>query len=186
MLINLSCPDVRISYVLSLLFLSSDKLVSFGTRIEEDDYEATKTDCLYYGGKLTDVKRRQRRLAGEAEALCSEVASFSTFACPEVDESGQITVSVEDETNFDMDRFKRESSTAPLTLLPTPLLLRTPCSTRPRMEARRCRPKTKHPSQQKTIVSEEGWKKFQLPDLFRPVLDRFFQRPVSIRFFLAE
>merc|ERR1712029_569737 len=35
-------------------------------------------------------------------------------------EGGQITVSVEDETNFDMDRFKRESSTAPLTLLPTP------------------------------------------------------------------
>ena len=78
------------------------------------------SECKRYGGKLTDVKRRQRRLAGEAEALCSEVASFSTFACPEVDESGQITVSVEDESNFDMDRFKRESSTAPLTLLPTP------------------------------------------------------------------
>merc|ERR1712029_807384 len=58
--------------------------------------------------------------AGEAEALCSEVASFSTYACPEINEGGQITVSVEDETNFDMDRFKRESSTAPLTLLPTP------------------------------------------------------------------
>ena len=112
---------INICFLLTRYFsLPADKLVSFGTRIEEDDYEATKTDCLYYGGKLTDVKRRQRRLAGEAEALCSEVASFSTFACPEVDESGQITVSVEDETNFDMDRFKRESSTAPLTLLPTP------------------------------------------------------------------
>ena len=50
----------------------------------------------------------------------AQVVSFSTFACPEVDESGQIVVSTEDETNFDMDRFKRESSTAPLTLVPTP------------------------------------------------------------------
>ena len=63
------------------------------------------------------------------DPLCDDdmkVASFSSFACPEVDEAGQITVSVEDETNFDMDRFKRESSTAPLTLLPTPAVTTYP------------------------------------------------------------
>ena len=96
-----------------------DELANFDA-IEEEAYEATKSECLVYGGKLTDIKRRQKRLAGEAEGLCSEVASFSTFACPEINEGGQLIVSPEDENNFDMDRFKRESSTAPLTLLPTP------------------------------------------------------------------
>ena len=53
-----------------------DKLVSQIGTIEEEAYEATKAECLVYGGKLTDIKRRQRRLAGEAEALCTEVKEY--------------------------------------------------------------------------------------------------------------
>merc|ERR1712088_890940 len=75
-----------------------DRLSNVRGDIDEDSYQDTKAECLVYGGKLTDIKRRQRRLAGEAEALCTEVVSVSTFACPEVDESGQIVVSTEDET----------------------------------------------------------------------------------------
>ena len=41
------------------LTFSADKLAKFGSKIDEDDYEATMNECKHYGGKLTDVKRRQ-------------------------------------------------------------------------------------------------------------------------------
>ena len=67
-----------------------------------------------YGGKLTDIKRRQRRLAGHAEVMREELASVMA---PE-----DITSAGEDEESFDVDRFRRESSQQPMfSFSPTPL-----------------------------------------------------------------
>ena len=94
--------------------LIKEKLSNIRGDIDEDGYEDTKAECLVYGGKLTDIKRRQRRLAGHAEVMREELASVMA---PE-----DITSAGEDEESFDVERFKRESSQQPLlSLSPTPL-----------------------------------------------------------------
>ena len=41
--------------------------------IDEDEYKRTKVECLVLGGKLTDIRRRQRRLSGQVEELESTI-----------------------------------------------------------------------------------------------------------------
>ena len=91
-----------------------DRLSSIRGDIDEDSYQDTKAECLFHGGKLTDIKRRQRRLAGHAEVMREELVSVMA---PE-----DITSAGEDEEKFDVDRFKRESSQQPMfCLTATPL-----------------------------------------------------------------
>jgi len=91
-----------------------DQLSGIRGDIDEDTYQDTKTECLFHGGKLTDIKRKQRRLAGHAEVMREELLSVMA---PE-----DITSAGEDEEKFDVGRFKRESSQQPmLSLTATPL-----------------------------------------------------------------
>ena len=91
-----------------------DRLTNIRGDIDEDSYQDTKSECLFHGGRLTDVKRRQRRLAGHAEVMREELSSVMA---PE-----DITSAGEDEEKFDVDRFKRESSQQPMfSLTATPL-----------------------------------------------------------------
>merc|ERR1712223_1773823 len=52
-----------------------DRLANIRGYIDEDSYQDTKAECLVYGGKLTDIKRRQRRLAGHAEVMREELVA---------------------------------------------------------------------------------------------------------------
>merc|ERR1712223_1292919 len=93
-----------------------DQLLNIRGDIDEDTYQDTKADCLFHGGKLTDIKRKQRRLAGHAEVMREELLSVMA---PE-----DITSAGEEEEKFDVDRFRRESSQQPmlsLGLTATPL-----------------------------------------------------------------
>merc|ERR1712223_1613894 len=91
-----------------------DRLTNIRGDIDEDSYQDTKSECLFHGGKLTDIKRRQRRLAGHAEVMREELSSV--MAPEDISSAG------EDEEKFDVDRFKRESSQQPMfSLTATPL-----------------------------------------------------------------
>ena len=91
-----------------------DRLAGIRGDIDEDSYQDTKAECLVYGGKLTDIRRRQRRLAGHAEVMREELVAVMD---PE-----DITSAGEDEEKFDVDRFRRESSQQPMfSLNVTPL-----------------------------------------------------------------
>merc|ERR1712051_317530 len=71
--------------------------------IDDDDYSSTKNKLLKLGGKLTDIKRKQQRLAGQVEELqiaMTELVDMSQVAEIEGYE-------------FNMESFKRESSALP-------------------------------------------------------------------------
>ena len=70
---------------------------------DDDDYCSTKNKLLKLGGKLTDTRRRQQRLAGQVEELqiaMRELVDVSQLAEIEGYE-------------FNMESFKRESSAIP-------------------------------------------------------------------------
>jgi len=91
-----------------------DRLANVRGDIDEDSYQDTKAECLVYGGKLTDIRRKQRRLAGHAEVMREELVA--------VMDPDDITSAGEDEEKFDVDRFRRESSQQPMfSLNVTPL-----------------------------------------------------------------
>ena len=72
-------------------------------QIDEDDYMSTKSRLLTLGGKLTDNRRKQQRLASQVEELQG--------ATKELVDSNQLTEL--DGYEFDMESFKRESSALP-------------------------------------------------------------------------
>ena len=72
-------------------------------QIDEDDFMSTKSRLLTLGGKLTDNRRKQQRLASQVEELQG--------ATKELVDTDQLT-----ELNgyeFNMESFKRESSALP-------------------------------------------------------------------------
>lgn len=82
-----------------------------GASISEDGFELTKAQCLKHGGTLTDIRRRQRRLAGDTEFLLGQVYTEGAAA---------LAAASYEEESFDMDRFRRESSQQPCgIMLPT-------------------------------------------------------------------
>merc|ERR1712223_1883532 len=72
-------------------------------QIDEDDFMSTKSRLLTLGGKLTDNRRKQQRLASQVEELQG--------ATKELVDSNQLTEL--DGYEFDMESFKRESSALP-------------------------------------------------------------------------
>ena len=72
-------------------------------QIDEDDYCSTKTKLLQLGGKLTDIRRKQQRLAGQVEEL--------QMAMRELVDMSQVAEI--DGYEFNMESFKRESSAMP-------------------------------------------------------------------------
>ena len=76
--------------------------------LDEDDYQRTKIDCLVLGGKLTDIRRRQRRLSGQVEELESTVREL-------MDQ----TPMDDDDEEFDLELFKRKGLEDEPRLAPT-------------------------------------------------------------------
>merc|ERR1712048_547358 len=72
-------------------------------QIDEDDYCSTKTKLLQLGGKLTDIRRKQQRLAGQVEEL--------QMAMKELVDPSQLA-DIEG-YEFNMESFKKESSAMP-------------------------------------------------------------------------
>merc|ERR1711976_161269 len=73
------------------------------TGIDEDDFSATRAKLITLGGKLTDIKRRQQRLAGQVEELQG--------AMKELVNMGQLKEM--EGYEFNMESFKKESSALP-------------------------------------------------------------------------
>jgi len=71
--------------------------------IDDDDYSSTKNKLLKLGGKLTDIRRKQQRLAGQVEEL--QVAMTELVDMSQVAEI--------EGYEFNMESFKRESSALP-------------------------------------------------------------------------
>ena len=71
--------------------------------IDEDDYCSTKTKCLQLGGKLTDIRRKQQRLAGQVEELQAATKELVDMSQLEEIEGYE----------FNMESFKKESSALP-------------------------------------------------------------------------
>ena len=71
--------------------------------IDEDDYCSTKHKLLNLGGKLTDIRRKQQRLAGQVEELQGAMGEL-------VDMSKLEEI---DDYEFNMESFKKESSVLP-------------------------------------------------------------------------
>ncbi len=65
--------------------------------IDEDEYKRTKVECLVLGGKLTDIRRRQRRLSGQVEELESTIKEL-------IDQTQNEGM---DDEEFDLEMFKR-------------------------------------------------------------------------------
>ena len=73
------------------------------TGIDEDDFSATRAKLITLGGKLTDIRRKQQRLAGQVEELqgaMKELVDMEQLNEPEGYE-------------FNMESFKKESSALP-------------------------------------------------------------------------
>merc|ERR1712088_550932 len=72
-------------------------------QIDEDDFMSTKSRLLTLGGKLTDNRRKQQRLAGQVEEL--QAATNALVDAAEMPELNGY--------EFNMESFKRESSALP-------------------------------------------------------------------------
>jgi hypothetical protein len=72
-------------------------------QIDEDDYMATKDKLLVLGGRLTDIRRKQQKLASQVEDLQGAVREL-------VDPSRLDDL---DGYEFNMESFKKESSALP-------------------------------------------------------------------------
>merc|ERR1711953_1040249 len=73
------------------------------TGIDEDDFSATRAKLITLGGKLTDIRRRQQRLAGQVEELQGAMKELVNM-----DQLKEM-----DGYEFNMESFKRESSALP-------------------------------------------------------------------------
>merc|ERR1712004_93946 len=73
------------------------------TGIDEDDFSATRAKLITLGGKLTDIRRRQQRLAGQVEELQGVMKELVNM-----DQLKEM-----DGYEFNMESFKRESSALP-------------------------------------------------------------------------
>merc|ERR1711953_1071678 len=73
------------------------------TGIDEDDFSATRAKLITLGGKLTDIRRRQQRLAGQVEELQGAMKELVNM-----DQLKDM-----DGYEFNMESFKRESSALP-------------------------------------------------------------------------
>ena len=73
------------------------------TGIDDDDFSATRAKLITLGGKLTDIRRRQQRLAGQVEELQGAMKELVNM-----DQLKDM-----DGYEFNMESFKRESSALP-------------------------------------------------------------------------
>ena len=73
------------------------------TGIDEDDFSATRAKLITLGGKLTDIKRRQQRLAGQVEELQGAMKELVNM-----DQLKEM-----EGYEFNMESFKKESSALP-------------------------------------------------------------------------
>merc|ERR1711997_802074 len=71
--------------------------------IDDDDYMVTKSKLLVLGGKLTDIRRKQQKLAGQVEELQGAMNELVDMSQIEHIEGYE----------FNMESFKRESSALP-------------------------------------------------------------------------
>ena len=66
-------------------------------KLDDDDWERAKGDCKFLGGKLNDVRNRQRNLSGQVEDLEDSIQDLMTSPMDDLD-------------NYDLEQLKREEA----------------------------------------------------------------------------
>ena len=74
-------------------------LLSAAAQLDEDEWERTRSDCERLGGKLSEIRRRQRRLSGQVEDLEASLGELTTAL--DDDDETDVEKLVQEEKEFD-------------------------------------------------------------------------------------